>query len=168
MTTTPQTIAWFAQGELPVTWDALSRDARFGEDRLLAKVSLVKEDLFGEDLPVDDELIRYSRRVRAYAGKLVAIEVITAAIDFWMDMGIQVTVDSPRETKQYESRIRTLQQQKKDLIAETRRVGPLIAEDITYVRATTIGVPGLSTIDDDLLTPSPQNFPTIFGPPPLT
>lgn len=156
-------IASRVAGLLPVTWDALSSDARYGSDRLKERVDIVKDELFGEVIADTAEAGTYSLRVRDYAAKLAAIEIIGGAIDYWMDKSITVTVDSPKEITSYESRITALEKQKASLIAETRRLAPSIAEDIAYIRPTRRGVPGLSTIDTDLVTPDPWTFPKPYA-----
>jgi hypothetical protein len=149
-------------GLLPVTWDALSQDPRYGEARLIERVDIVKETLFGQVIAASSEATTYSLRVRDYAAKLAAIEIITAAIDFWMDKSLTIQVDSPRELKTYESRIAALRQQKADLIADTRMLAPIIAPELTP-RSGLAGVPGLSTIDVDLVTPDPFTFPKPYA-----
>jgi hypothetical protein len=150
-------------GLLPVTWDALRQDPRIGEDRLKERIDIVKETLFGEIIADTAESGAYSLRVRDYAAKLAAIEIITAAIDFWMDKSLTIVVDSPKETLTYESRIQTLKDQKASLIAETRAMAPSIAEEVTYIRPSMRGVPGLSTMNTPLVTPDPWTFPRPYA-----
>lgn len=150
-------------GLMPVTWDALSRDSRYGADRLKERVDFVKEELFGEVVADTAEAATYSLRVRDYAAKLAAIEIITAGIDFWMDKSISVTVDSPKEITTYESRIAALRELKKGLIEDTRRMAPSVNEEIGLIRPTMRGVPGLSTINTPLVTPDPFTFPRPYA-----
>lgn len=165
MAVVSQSVAWFAQSELPITWDALTSDGRFGEERLLAKADLVKDRIFGEVKDADEEAAAYNIQLRAYAGKVTAIEIIGAAIDFWMDKSLTITVDSPKEMKTYESRIKALQQQKKDLIAETRRLWVEVEGLLPTPSTSMAGVPGLSSINTELLTPDPATFPVPYAQP---
>jgi hypothetical protein len=145
---------------IPVTWDALSVDGRYGDGLLQDTVDLVKENLFGSVINpgIEDT---YPLRLLDYAGKLVALELITPGIDLWMNM--PTSENASDENRTWVDRAEKLRQLRDELLAETRRLAPemetLIAA-LTGFRPTrrAVTAPGLSTIDDELLTPSPQEF----------
>lgn len=146
----------------PVTWDALSSDPRYGDGLLQDTVDLVKENLFGKviDIGIEDT---FPLRVLDYAAKVIALELIPPGIDLWMNQPTSETTTGTNESTTYVDRADKLKQQRDALLAETRagaaEMEALIAQ-ITGFRPTrmTSGVPGLSSINDDLLTPSPQEF----------
>lgn len=156
-------IAERARRIIPITWDALSRDPRYGDGLLQDAVDLVKETLFGDvmDPALEDT---YPLRLLDFAGKLVALELISPGIDLWMNMPTSEVTTGTNESQTWVDRAQKLADQREELVAETRRLTPemeALISELTGFRPTrrTSGAPGLSSIGDDLLTPSPQEFP---------
>lgn len=158
-------IATAARGILPVTWDALSRDAqRFGDALLQQAVDVTKEVIFGTIIPVGAEA-NYPLRVIRYAGRLVALELIEPGIDFWMNELLSESASGTNEVHTFTDRADKLRQ-----LGD--RLGILVRAEEADVLAL-LGRPklkriprmGISTPKDDLLlTPSPREFPAPFGP----
>jgi len=153
-------IAERARRVIPITWDALAVDARYGDGLLQDTVDLVKENIFGSVINTGIE-DTYPLRLLDFAGKLVALELITPGIDLWMNMPTSERAQD--ENRTWVDRAEKLRKLRDELLVETRKLSPemeaLIAELTGFRparRATT--APGLSTIDDELLTPSPQEF----------
>lgn len=157
-------IADAARGYLPVTWDALSRDAeRFGDGLLSAKVELVMETVLGQIIPPADEDLLPLRAIH-YMGKLVALEIIPAGIDFWMNEVTSESAQGPNENHTWVDRADKLRQ-----LAET--LGWQVRKDETAILALLGRKPALKTLprmgisvsaDDVLLTPNPREFPAQF------
>jgi hypothetical protein len=103
-------IAAAARRQLPVTWDALAQDERFGgEDSLVEVIEYVKESLFGSVITTAAEDL-LPRIVQRFAGILVALELIEPGIDFWMNLSIQETTRGPDETVIYADRANKLRE----------------------------------------------------------
>jgi hypothetical protein len=151
-------IADRAQGVIPVTWDALAIDARFGEPRLQDAIDLVKESVFGVVLAPAAES-SYPLLVLDYAAKLVALQLIPAGIDYWMNQEISVSATGTNENTTYESRVAALEKLRDQLITETRGLAADVAALVGYRRPLSKSLPRNSDIDTPFLTPSPSEFP---------
>lgn len=160
----PGAIAERARGILPVTWDALSRDTqRFGDGLLEDKIDLVKEALFGTVIPATDE-DDHPLRVIDYAAKMVAYELISPGIDFWMNEVIQESASGTNETHAWIDRAEKLRLLGERLGWEIRRDEPMIFGLLGRKPALKrIPIMGISTpADDVLLTPNPREFPAPY------
>lgn len=157
----PGVIAERVRGILPITWDALSKDSRYGDDLLKSVVETVKSLVFGKSVPTTAEAAQ-PVLVVDYTAKLAAIEICTAGIDFWMNEPISESATGTNETHVFSDRAAALKEQRDLLLAETRRLEPIIADLIGY-RAFSPRRPLSSTINAEFLTPSPQEFPRPFA-----
>lgn len=159
-------IADAARAQLPVTWDALSQDTkRFGDGFLQNKVDLIVETIFGVQIPVAEE-DTYPLRVINYAGKMVALELISPGIDFWMNETQTITTTGTNEIDSYVDRPETLRKLGERLAWETRRDEPMIFALLGRTPPQR-GLPrpdiSVSTTDV-LLTPDPRGFPAPYTP----
>lgn len=154
----PGAIAARTQGILPVTWDGLSRDSRYGDSFLQAIIDLAKESVFGTvSAPVIEST--YSLVVVDYVAKVAAIELCTAGIDFWMSEPIGIVATGTSENVQYTDRATQLKELQERLLKETRKIAGDIADLVGYTRPMRGRIPLSSTMNDEFLTPSPQEFP---------
>jgi hypothetical protein len=155
-------IAERVRGILPVTWDAMSKDARYGDALLRSTIDTAKERILGENVTPPDEA-NYPLLVVDYVAKIAILELITPAIDYWMNMPISTSATGTNENQTYTERVTALQQLRENLLAETRRLAGDVATLINFRRVSGKAVPKLNTIGDDLLTPSPQDFPRPYS-----
>ncbi len=146
---------------LPVTWDALSKDPRYGDDLLQDVIDFAKSNTFGTIVAPAAETA-YSYRAIDYTAKIAAIELCLPGIDFWMNEPMSESATGTNENHSFTDRAAVLQALRRNLIEETRRLAGEIADEIGF-RAFSPRRPLLSTIDDELLTPSPQEFPRPFA-----
>lgn len=145
------------QGTLPITWDALLNDPRFGEEFLQNVINLAKENVFGEVITAEEEE-QHPLMVLDFAAKIAAIELITPAIDFWMNQPISESATGVNENHTFIDRARTLEDLRRQLIADTRRLASEIAVLVGFRRFSPRRAL-INTLDDEFLTPSPQEFP---------
>lgn len=151
-------IAAAARSTLPVTWDALATDSqRYGDGFLQTKVNLVKERLFGSVITTVQESA-YALRVIDYAGKLVALEMITPGIDFWMNEVTSESATGTNEQHTYVDRAETLRKLREVLLREVRTLEPEVLPLIGTPVVLNRSVPAISSADAELLTPSPLDF----------
>jgi hypothetical protein len=154
-------IAERTRGTIPITWDALSRDSRFGDGLLQTTIDTVKEIVFGTVVAPLAEAT-YPLVLIDYTAKLAALELINPGIDFWMNQPISESATGVNENHTFTERARELRELRKILLEDTRRdradMEALVAELVGYRRRNP-GIPLLSSMDDELLTPSPQEFP---------
>lgn len=154
-------IAERVRARIPVALDALEDDdARIPDGTLESTVETVNEALFGEVLE-EDQLADLPLRVIDYAAKLVSIEFLATAIDFFANMPVAERTITPDEQTTYTNRANEYRQLRKELIDETRAEKNSILAAIrvaTGYMAPSSSAPRLSSIGDELLTPSPQDF----------
>jgi hypothetical protein len=151
-------IADRVRGIIPVTWDALSRDTRFGDVLLQNAISTKKEEIFGVAVSAAAEDL-YPLAVLNYVAKLVAIELIPAGIDYWRSEPVSVSATGTNENVSYSDPVVALQQLREDLLAASRADWEFVQPLIDFRRLSGARRPLMNTIDDELLTPSPQEFP---------
>lgn len=156
----PGVIAERTRGILPVTWDALSRDPRFGDDLLQQKIDVAKQSVFGTQIAPTAEST-YPLMALDYAAKIAAIEICAPGIDFWMNEPTSESATGTNENHTFTERAATLASLRAYLIEETRRTAGDIATLVGY-RQFSPRRPLLNTMDDEFLTPSPQEFPRPF------
>lgn len=142
---------------LPVTWHALSQDTRYGDGFLGDVIDLVKEMVFGEVISTDEENT-YALVIIDYAAKLAAIELCTPGIDFWMNEPVSESATGTNENHTFIDRAKQLSELRKTLIEDTRRMAGDVAALLGFRRFSPRR-PLLNTMNDELLTPSPQEFP---------
>lgn len=141
---------------MPVTWHALSIDDRVGDSVLTARVEFAEEFILGS-VQTDPEQAALNGIVVEYVSKYAAIQIIDTAIDFWMDISITRTTTGTSEVTAYESRIAALKELKANLIAEMAQIAPQV-EPLIPTQTLRRSRPLLSSIDDEILTPDPQDF----------
>ena len=145
---------------MPITWDALSKDSRYGEDLLQATIDTVKERIFGETPPAENTMALV---VIDYTSKLVALELINPGIDFWMAQPVSATATGTAEDVTYPSRTAELRNLRTYLVAEIKKLEPEVLPLIDYNRLSRAPRASSNTQNDPFLTPSPQEFPRPFG-----
>jgi hypothetical protein len=151
-------IAERVKGILPVTWDALSQDGRYGDGLLRTTIDTAKEKVLGTNVAPGAEGA-LPLLVIDYVAKVATIELILPGIDFWMNQSISESATGTNENTTYENRAERLMALRKDLIAETRLMWADVSGLISFRRTRRGAVPLMNTIEDPLLTPSPQEFP---------
>lgn len=151
-------IAERVRGNLPVTWDALSRDSRFGEALLRSTIDTVKERVTGENIAPAMEAT-YPLVVVDFLAKHAALELCTPGIDYWMSEPTSESATGTNENHTFVDRAEALRQLREDLLKQTRLMQPEVAPLIGYRPLTNAPRPLINTMDDDFLTPSPQEFP---------
>lgn len=157
-------IAERVQGILPVTWDALTRDPRYGDGLMRQTIDYVKDSVFGEVVAPEAESV-YPMLTIDYAAKLAALEIIPAGIDFWMNEPISESATGTNENHSFTDRAAALRQLRADLLEQTRLLAPDIQGLLGYRRVSGRAVPLMDTIDTPLLTPDPTTFPRPFAAP---
>jgi hypothetical protein len=148
------------RGLIPVTWDALSRDPRVGDGPLQAAINLAKETVTGTVVPSTQEQ-NYPLIAIDYIAKVAVIEIIPGGIDFWMNQAQSVSASGTNENLSYTDRASRLDQQRQELLEETRTKYTEVAKLIGYWLDNGRAVPQMSSanINPFHLTPSPEEFP---------
>lgn len=155
-------IAARVRGIIPITWDALLLDPRYGDALLQTAVNLGKESVTGTVVvPIAESA--YSLVVIDYIAKIITLELIPAGIDFWMNQPISESATGTDENHSFTERAATLAELRTALLKETRSKADEIGAILGFRRASGKSIPRLNTINDELLTPSPQEFPRPFA-----
>lgn len=147
---------------MPITWDALSKDSRYGDDLLRKSIDTVKERIMGEVIDPENEGT-YPLVVIDYLSKLSAVELINPGIDFWMSQPQTTTATGTAEQVSYPARTTELRNLRTTLLAEIKKLEPEVIPLIDYKRVSRAPRASSSTQNDPFLTPSPQEFPRPYG-----
>lgn len=150
-------IAEHARAVLPVTWDMLSKDRRFGDALLRQTVDAVKESVFGVVSEPSSEG-QLPLTVINWVAKKVALALITPGIDLWQRTPLSVSATGTNENTTYSDPVVALRDLRRDLLEETRLGSAEVQPLINFRRVSGAPRPLMNTIDDELLTPSPQEF----------
>jgi len=151
-------IAERVRGILPVSYDMLINSPKFGEAPMQSVINTIKLKTMGSILPSGAEGT-YSLVVIDYLAKLIALELITPAIDAWRSEPYVVATTGTNEQLTYSEATEALEQLREDLLKQTRLDWPLVAPLIPFKPIISGPRPALNTINDEFLTPSPQEFP---------
>jgi hypothetical protein len=157
-------IADKAKSNIPTTWDMLSKDARIGDTALLEREIYIENLIFAstQDDTAEDAM---HELVAEYAGKCLAVECIQLAIDHTQHVSEMESTQQPVELTRFPERLKHLKEAKADLLADIARLEPIVAPLIPNINTRrSASAPRLSSIDDDLLTPNPQDFGPIYAP----
>lgn len=153
-------IADHAKSMMPVSWAAMSNDDRIGDASLLAQIDSAEAQIFGDtlsELSIDEDALPFL--VVDFSAKVAMLELIRTAIDFWMDQKTSATTTGTAETTTYADRIAALKEQRAELLVDLARMEDIVTPLIPALETRrSTGVPLLSTIDDELLTPNPQDL----------
>jgi hypothetical protein len=153
--TTHGEISYQTRQLLPLTWDALSKDERYGDRMLRNRVDYIKYKLFSTVVTPAAEASVYNPLLQDYVSKEVALQIIPAGIDYWMNQHTTRSSHGTQEAVSYPDRINALERLQEWLLNEVRTLRPEFTDTFT-VRRRGRG-PKVSN-DDDLITPNPQEF----------
>lgn len=153
-------IADRVRGLIPITWDALTKDARVGDVPLQAAIDLAKETVTGQVVAENLEG-NYPFIVVDFIAKLAVIEIARTGSDFWMNQAQSISATGTNENLSYVDRANVLQELRKELVLETREKQWEISKMVGYWIDNGRAVPQLSSanINPFHLTPSPEEFP---------
>lgn len=152
-------IAERARSNLPTTWDRL---VDFDENMVQTNIDNVKYQLFGTVVSASTEAATYTPLVIDYTGKLVAIGLIPAAVDYWMNQPVSFVATGTEETESYPDRIAALWKLQEQLIAQAKDMEDDVAAETTIVTRSTMGTPLVSDAGVTLVTSNPGDFGRAF------
>lgn len=138
---------------LPITWDALSSSNLYGDNMLSGRSSYVKYKLFATVVSPLVEASIYNPMVLDYAAKELALQVIPAGIDFWMNS--KISIETERENVAYPDRIEGLKRLQEWLLAEVAKLRVDLNDNFVVRRKGNYPKVGNG---NDLITPNPQEW----------
>lgn len=151
-------IAEHTRAQLPVTWDMLSTSRKFGDALLRQTIDGVKEEILGTvGTPESEEELPLS--VIKYLGKMTALELITPGIDAWRSEPVSLVTTGTNEQTSYSDPVDGLLKLRELLLKQTRTDWGLVQPLISFRRIHGGPRPAINTLNDEFLTPSPQEFP---------
>jgi hypothetical protein len=141
----------------PVSWDSLRAYRDYGDAELQRVIELAKLRVVGTPVSVADEQSLDPRIVDFIAKKVLADNVLSAAISFWTDQVVQQTArGNSEEVVTYPDRVRAamdaIVRYRGDLERQTSELGPILGP------ATTYDAPAIDTFGP-LLTPGLDEYP---------
>jgi hypothetical protein len=153
-------IAEAGRGQIPESFAALMAHSSFGPEEIVRRVNSIKMSLFGEviNTNVEDAL---DVRVIEYAGKLLALSLITPAVDYWSKQAQQIGARGQNENKGYGDRSARLLDIRALLLEETRLLLPEIQ---TLLPRRSGPKAGIARVQAGVgLTPDPMSIEPPFG-----
>jgi hypothetical protein len=164
-------IAENARDVIPIAWDALKTastptgsvvDPPVDTGIFQRKLDAVHLELFGEILS-DVIEAALDRLVLEYAGKIYALKLIPAALDFWAAQTTSVTASGGRnESKQYTDRAAQLRELRKILLEETRSMWSEVSILLPgSQKARRSSIPRVAQVGEST-TPDPYDFEPAF------
>jgi len=156
-------IARRAQATVSSSWELLLRAPGGGEASLQRIIDDAKEDVLGDVITVIAEDV-VPRKVQRYIARIAAVDIITNAIDAWMDKPISTQITGTDEMESWEARIKNMQDHKSRLMAEIAKLYPEVIDLIPAVTLNSPTAPAVSSAEDPFLTPSHQSFPILNNP----
>lgn len=157
--TTTGEISDQARQLMPITWDELSKDARYGDRMLQTRINYVKYKLFATIVDPLEEVTSYNPLLLDFVAKNVALQIIPAGIDYWMNQQESISTSGTREAVSYPNRINALKNLKEWLEVEVSNLRPEF--DGQFAVRKKSRAPKVSN-GNDLITPNPQKFPRAF------
>lgn len=157
-------VASQARQYLPVTWDALSQDQRYGDRFLQARVDTVKYRLFATVVNAVAEATTYDLFVLDFMGKVAVLQIIPAGIEYWSDRHISVSTTGTSEVVSYPDRLKSLQALQEWLTVEVAKDWQDVQAILPFKIRRKGKFPKVSDTDP-LLTASPKDFPSEYGGP---
>lgn len=151
-------IADQARQLMPETWDALSRSEKYGDRMLKTRTDYVKYKLFATIVSATIESTVYNPMILDYVAKEVALQIIPAGIDFWMNA--KTSVESERETITYPDRLKSLEKLNEWLILEVAKLRQDLNDQFVVRHKGNFPKVGNAL---DLITPNPQEFGSLFS-----
>lgn len=167
--TTTGAIYRTASSFLPSTWTALENSPTYGDALLQEKVEYVKMHILSSAIPVENEA-DLDIRVLEFLAKNVALKVIPAGIDYWLDQKVSVRIETAaagQEIYDYEDRAKSLMDLYDKLLEEISLEEKDVLDllDIVHTRKETSTPKFAEGQDSGFVTPSPvlnfrdYNFP---------
>jgi hypothetical protein len=148
-------IADRAKAYIPISWDGLSGDPRYGTTMLQGRINRAKYEVLGAGYPVENAEVTIPEDQIEHIAKRAVVKVIPAAIEFWVDKPISKNTSGTAEIVSYESRVQSLRtlfiQLQQEIAVEEPTVTPILQ---------TSGFPAVSDGENEILvTENPHTFP---------
>lgn len=141
------------------TWDLLEKKENYGQALLQSKVDLVKYRLFGTIANATIESQIYNPLELNYAAKMVVLDVIPTAIDFYKNQRITINTTGTQEGVAYPDRIRALEKLYETFTKEAMQLATELPE---LKKRSRISLPRYNT--KPLVTADPSDFPVKQSP----
>lgn len=151
-------VARMVRSIMPITWNRLMSDARFGEGLIAQRIETVKFTWLSAAVAQQDETA-YSPVLIDYIAKRVALSLIPAGIEYWMRQKTTKSATGTSETVSYPDTLNALKELAKRLSAE---VEILAGNPNVVTSLTTPGELPAITGDGDMITEDPFEWPPAF------
>lgn len=152
-------IADRAKAYIPITWDMLNADPRYGTAMLQGRVNRAKYEVLGAAYPIESAETTLPENEKEHIAKRAVVKVIPAGIEFWVDQPISKNTTGTSEAVSYESRVQALRTLFAQLTSEIAVEEP----NVTTILQT-LGIPAVSDGQNDILiTENPHTFPPAYS-----
>jgi hypothetical protein len=152
-----------ARAQIPQAWDALARSSIFGSELLTQVTNYIKFRLWATVVDASIEATTYDPVGQLYAGKLIALQIIPAAADYWSDQLTSETTTGTNETISYPDRIASLWRIHARLLTEVKELSQEF--DAVYGRTAVrrLAMPTVSDSDIPYVTVNPYRTTPPLG-----
>ncbi len=156
----------YARSEIPYTWDALQQSDKYGDKFLQRKVEVAKLRVLNQEILPENE-DELDIRVQDYLGKVSALYVIPAGIDYWMVQHDTITTGGggTTEVASYPDRIEALKETYRNLLIQVKNLEDEIdglIDNPTLVSNSLVPA-YLDAADIGFVTPSPNRHFRDYG-----
>lgn len=152
-------IATRAKAFIPITWDGLSNDPRYGTTLLQGRVDRAKYEVLGTAAPIESAEATLPENQIEHIAKRAVLKIIPAGIEFWVDKPITKNTTGTSEVVSYESRVQALRLLFSQLTNEVALEEPTVTPILQ-----TSGFPGVSDGDNEILvSANPFEFPPAYS-----
>lgn len=107
----------FCRSHIPSTWNALEKDTGYGDLLLQRRIDVQKARLFASPPAAEDER-DLDVRVQSYIAKLTVLNLMSTAMEYWMNQREMVSATGTAESSTYPERIQHLKQIRDQLTRE--------------------------------------------------
>lgn len=152
-------IANRAKAYIPISWDMLNGDTRYGTTMLQGRVERAKYEVLGASTPIEALESTLPENQIEHITKRAVVKIIPAAIEFWVDQPITKNTTGTAEVVSYESRVQAL----RALFVQLQQEIAVEEPGVTQILQTT-GFPAVSDGQNDILvTQNPHEFPPAYS-----
>ena len=152
-------IADRAKAYIPLTWDMLTTDQRYGPTLLQGRVERAKYEVLGSSAPIESAEITLPENQIEHIAKRAVVKIIPAAIEFWINQPITKNTTGTSEVVSYESRVQALRSLYAQLTSEIAVEEPIVTPILQ-----TGGFPAVSDGQNDILvSQNPHDFPPAYS-----
>lgn len=108
------------RAKIPLAYDELKNDTRYGEPLLQSNIELAKFTLFNTIVSASLEATAYNPLIQDYIAKSAVVRIIPGAVDYFTSKPISISTSGTNESASYPDRIQNLWRIHERMIQEVK------------------------------------------------